>query len=156
MRRTQRSAKKLASRTAQPLIKLVANRADLLKRHVDRIQKLIMLSEDGAILTGIDFGRRMDESETQKTAQLLTLAYLLGKACAKELDLAKHEGSTLTELKGVVAGVLKSIEDDELMRYMGQLIRDGLVGRSERGIYVINYLRLSEILDLLEWIAGEW
>jgi hypothetical protein len=30
-----------------------------------------------------------------------------------------------------------------------------LVGCSERGIYVINYLRLSEILDLLEGIAGE-
>jgi hypothetical protein len=97
----------------------------------------------------------MDESETQKTAQLLTLAYLLGKASAKELGLAKHEGSTLTELKGVVAGVLKSIEDDELMHYKGQLTRDGLVGCSERGIYVINYLRLSEILNLLEGIAEE-
>jgi len=86
---------------------------------------------------------------------MLTLAYLLGKACAKELGLAKHEGSTLTELKGVVAGVLESIEDDELMRYTGQLIRDGLVGCSERGIYVINYLRLSEILNLLEGIAEE-
>jgi len=30
-----------------------------------------------------------------------------------------------------------------------------LVGCSERGIYVINYLRLSEILNLLEGIAEE-
>jgi len=155
MRQARRSAKKPASHTARPLTKLVANRADLLKRHVDRIQKLITLSEDGAILIGIDFGRRMHESQRRITAKMLTLAYLLGKACAKELGLAKHEGSTLTELKGVVAGVLESIEDDELMRYTGQLIRDGLVGCSERGIYVINYLRLSEILDLLEGIAEE-
>jgi hypothetical protein len=55
-----------------------------------------------------------------------------------------------------VAGVLEKVEGgDELMRYTGQLIRDGLVGCSERGVYVINYLRLSEILDLLEGIAGE-
>ncbi len=130
---------------------MIVNRSDLLESYVDRVQRLVMVSEDGAILMNIDVGGML-ESETLNAAQKLILIYLLGKACAKELGLAEREGSTLTELKGVIAGVVMNVEDDEVMRYVGQLIRDGLVGFSERG-YVINYLRLSEILDQLEGVS---
>ena len=101
---------------------------------------------------GIDVGEML-ETETQYSTQKLILTYLLGKACAKELGLAEHEGSTLTELKRVIAGMLRNVEKDEMMHYVGRLIRDGLVGYSERGIYVINYLRLSDILDFLEGVS---
>ena len=148
-RRARRSVKKPATRNARPLSRLIVNRADLLEKHMDRIQRLVTVSEEGAILTGIDVGRML-ESETLNAAQKLILVHLLGKACARELGLAEHEGSTLGELKRVVAGLLMDVEDDEVMRYLGQLIRDGLVGYSERGIYVVNYLRLSDVLGFIE------